>query len=151
MLPSRHAGITVVSRTERKALPMSSSPVVVAGENTAIAVRRYARRAGPGSHDVHDLWKTKKPPALRPGAVVDAPGWSLAADLQAGGGATSGAHVGDPLHPLRVVRLVVRSGVGLAQGIEAVHRRARGCGVEPRQLEVHPGAGIQFRQTEVHR
>src|SRR5690606_2462085 len=40
---------------------------------------------------------------------------------------------------------------GLAQRIQAVHRRARGGGAEPRQLEDHPRAGIQLRDRDVHR
>src|SRR4029453_14893133 len=55
---------------------------------------------------------------------------------------------GDKLDPERAVALVVRGGVGLAQRVEALHRRTRGCGGESRQLEHHPRTGIQFRHAE---
>src|SRR6185436_1987154 len=44
----------------------------------------------------------------------------------------------------------VRGFAGLAQRIEAVLRRTRGCGGESRKLEDDPGAAIQFRQGERH-
>ena len=62
----------------------------------------------------------------------------LPADLEAGSttrGAVAGVTAGDNLHPERILALVVRGGAGLAQRIQAVLRRTRGCGGESRQLE----------------
>src|SRR5688500_11897243 len=78
----------------------------------------------------------------------------LPADLEirsATGAATLGARnvaAGDKLDPQRTVALVVRGGGGLAQRIDAVHRRTRGRGRESRQLEHHPRTGIEFRHAE---
>src|SRR3954469_740151 len=54
----------------------------------------------------------------------------------------------DQLDPQRTVVLVVRRGVGLAECIQAVLRRTRGCSRESRQLEHHPRPGIQLRHAE---
>ncbi len=64
--------------------------------------------------------------------------------------AASAVTVGDNLDPERILALVVRGGAGLAQRIQAVLRRTRGCGGESRQLEDHPRAAIQFRHAEGH-
>src|SRR5690606_16884716 len=50
----------------------------------------------------------------------------------------------------RILALVVRGRVGRPQGIEAVLLGTRGGGGESGQLEDHPGAGIQFRQRQIH-
>jgi hypothetical protein len=72
----------------------------------------------------------KRRPA--PGALAHTTGFSSPADLDT---ASSGARaanagaftVGDNLDPERVLVLVVRGGAGLAQRIQAVLRRTRGC------------------------
>src|SRR5262245_43145379 len=81
---------------------------------------------------------------------------NLSADLEVGSAtraavraAAKDVAAGDKLDPQRTVALVVRSGVGLAQRIQAVLRRTRRCGGESRQLEHHPRTGIQFRHGEV--
>src|SRR6185436_19259703 len=79
-------------------------------------------------------------------AIVQA---SLPADLDAGsttGGAVAGVTARDHLDPECILVLEVRGFAGLAQRIEAVLRRTRGCGGESRKLEDDPGAAIQFRQ-----
>src|SRR5262249_14488260 len=82
-------------------------------------------------------------------------GLSLPADLEAGSatraaanGAASTVTVGDHLDPKCILVLEVRGLAGLAQRIQAVLRRTRGCGGESRQLEDHPRAGVHFRQGE---
>ena len=80
-----------------------------------------------------------------PGASAHATKSRLAADLDAGatgaGAARAGTFtVGDNLDPERVLALVVRRDAGLAQRIQAVLRRARGCRGESGQLEDHPSA-----------
>src|SRR5688572_18403114 len=92
------------------------------------------------------------PPASKPGALAHAAGCSLPADLE--GGSTTkaeGAAVrGDHLDPQCILVLEVRGVAGLAQRIQAGLLRTRGCRVEARQLEDHPGALVQLRQPEVH-
>ena len=82
-------------------------------------------------------------------------GCCLPAGLEAGSATRAASRAaakdvtgGDKLDPKRTVALVVRGGVGLAQRIQAVLRRTRGCGGESRQLEHHPRTGIQFRHAE---
>src|ERR1700733_7351926 len=77
----------------------------------------------------------------------------LPADLDAGSSGARAANagaftVGDNLDPKRVLVLVVRGGVGLAQRIQAVLRRTRGCTGESRQIEDHPRAAIQFAESQ---
>src|SRR5918993_4385594 len=77
----------------------------------------------------------------------------LSADLEAGSttrGAAAGVTGRDKLDPERILALVIGGGAGLAQRIQAVLRRTRGCGGESGQLEDHPRAAIQFRHGEVH-
>ena len=98
----------------------------------------------------------QKSPRPGPGALfAHTAGFSLPADLEAGSatsaaanGAASTVTVGDHLDPKCILVLEVRGVAGLAQRIQAVLRRTRGCGGEPRQLEDHPRAGIHFRQDE---
>src|SRR5688572_21683404 len=99
----------------------------------------------------------EKAPGLKPGALAQAAGCSLPADLEAGSttgpaanGATSTVAVGDHLDPQCILILEPRRVAGLAQRIQAALLRTRGCGGEPRQLEDHPRAGIHFRQGEGH-
>src|SRR5262249_21838287 len=96
----------------------------------------------------------KKPPAVSRGLLLVQQG-CLPTGLEAGSAtravsraATKDVTAGDKLDPKRTVALVVRGGVGLAQRIQAVLRRTRGCGGESRQLEHHPRTGIQFRHAE---
>src|SRR5687767_13218875 len=95
----------------------------------------------------------KSPRGTSPRALAHAAGTSLPADLEAGSttrGAVAGVTAGDNLDPERILALVVRGVAGLAQCIQAVLRRTRGCGGESRQLKDHPRAAIQFRQVEGH-
>src|SRR5262245_37704767 len=96
----------------------------------------------------------KKPPAVRRGLLLVQRGF-LPTGLEAGSATRAVSRAaakdvtgGDKLDPKRTVALVVRGGVGLAQRIQAVLRRTRGCGGESRQLEHHPRTGIQFRHAE---
>src|SRR5579862_1625971 len=102
-----------------------------------------ARRGASSQH-----WGSPRPV---PGALAHTANSRLPADLDAGstgaGAARAGAFtVGDNLDPQRVLALVVRGDAGLAQPIEAVLRRARGCRGESRQLENHPRAAIEFAE-----
>src|SRR5262249_11096995 len=97
----------------------------------------------------------KKAPAVSRGLLLVQQGCCLPAGLEAGsatraavGAAAKDVTRGDKLDPKRTVALVVRGGVSLAQPIQAVLRRARGCGGESRQLEHYPRTGIQFRHAE---
>src|ERR1700733_12435180 len=79
----------------------------------------------------------------------------LPADLDAGSSGARAANagaftVGDNLDPERVLALVVRGGAGLAQRIQAVLRRTRGCSGESRQPEDPPRAAIQFAEAQCH-
>src|SRR5690606_38605250 len=68
--------------------------------------------------------ETKKPPTLRSGACVADKSGDLAADLHTHtttGGAVTGIARRNQLHPQRVVGLVVRRGVRLAQRVKAVY------------------------------
>src|SRR5512145_2943170 len=94
-------------------------------------------------------------PGHNPGALAHAAGTSLPAGLEAGSAARAATRAaakdvtaGDELDPKQAIALVVRGGVGLAQRIQAVHRRTRGCSGESRQLEHRPRTGIQFRHAE---
>src|SRR6266478_4103127 len=94
-----------------------------------------------------------KSPRHAPGALAQAAGFRLAADLEAGSttrGAAAAVTAGDNLDPECILVLEVRGVARLAQRIQAVLRRTRGCGGESRQLKDHPRAGIQFRQGEGH-
>src|SRR5215471_12439255 len=98
----------------------------------------------------------KEPPAVSRGLLLVQQGCCLAAGLEAGSATRAAVRAaakdvtgGDKLDPKRTVALVVRGGVGLAQRIQTVLRRTRGCGGESRQLEHHPRTGIQFRHAEV--
>src|SRR5215510_7439182 len=102
-------------------------------------------------------YETRKPPAWAGGFFIHTAGFSLPADLEAGSatraaanGAASTVTVGDHLDPKCILVLEVRGVAGLAQRIQAVLRRTRGCGGESRQLEDHPRAAIHFRQGEGH-
>src|SRR5688572_21734533 len=106
--------------------------------------------------DVHLTWLIavrKKSPRAQPEALARA-GYSLPAGLEVGSPtSTAGRGAKDvtarnKLDPQRTVALVVRGGVGLAQRVQAVLRRTRGCRGETRQLEHHPRTGIQFRHAE---
>src|SRR4030095_1194046 len=84
-------------------------------------------------------------------------GCCLPAGLEAGSAARAVTRAaakdvtgGDELDPKRTVALVVRGDAGLAQRIQAVLRRTRGCSGESRQLEHHPRTGIQLLHVEVH-
>src|SRR5262249_44612109 len=86
---------------------------------------------------------------------VHTAGFSSSADLEAGSatraaanGAASTVTVGDHLDPKCILVLEVRGVAGLAQRIQAVLRRTRGCTGESRQLEDHPRTAIHFRQGE---
>src|SRR5215467_6260511 len=96
----------------------------------------------------------QKSPRPAPGALAHTTGFSLPAELEAGSttraAVISTVTVGDHLDPECILALVVRGVAGLAQRIQAVLRRTRGCGGESRQLKDHPRAGIQFRQGEGH-
>ena len=72
--------------------------------------------------------------------------WTLA-PTGARAAAAGAFTAGDNLDPERVLALVVRGGAGLAQRIQAVLRRTRGCSGESRQLEDHPRAAIQFAEA----
>src|SRR5688572_27163311 len=104
--------------------------------------------------DLADCCTSKRAPGNSRGLLIVQQGCCLPADLEAGsaaGAATLGARdvtAGDKLDPQRIRALVVRGGARLAQRIEAVHRRTRGCGGESRQLEHHPRTGIEFRHAE---
>src|SRR5688572_12145784 len=104
--------------------------------------------------DLADCCTSKRAPGNSRGLLIVQQGCCLPADLEAGsaaGAATLGARnvtAGDKLDPQRIRALVVRSVARLAQRIEAVHRRTRGCRRESRQLEHHPRTGIQFRGAE---
>src|SRR5947208_8036997 len=97
----------------------------------------------------------KKPPAVSQGLLLVQQGCCLLAGLEAGSATRAVSRAaakdvtgGDKLEPKRTVAFVVRGGVGLAQRIQAVLRRTRGCGGESRQLEHHPRTGIEFRHAE---
>src|SRR5579863_8436369 len=78
---------------------------------------------------------------------------SIPADTDAGSttrGAVAGVTGGDNLDPEFTLVLEVRGFTGLAQCIEAVLLRTRGCGGESRQIEDHPRAFLPFRQGEGH-
>src|SRR6185436_20973877 len=78
---------------------------------------------------------------------------SLPADLDACSttrGAVAGVTVGDHLDPECILVLEVRGGAGLAQCIQAVLLRTRGCSGESRELKDHPRAAIEFRYGEGH-
>src|ERR1700733_15273092 len=97
----------------------------------------------------------QKAPGLRRGLMLKTAEFSLPADLDAGStgeraGAVGAFTGGDNLDPECILVLEIRGGAGLAQRIQAVLRRTRGCGGESRQLKDHPRAGIQFRQGEGH-
>src|SRR5262249_53390593 len=66
----------------------------------------------------------------------------------AANGAAGTVTVGDHLDPKCILVLEVRGVAGLAQRIQAVLWRTRGCGGESRQLEDHPRTAIHFRQGE---
>src|SRR5580692_11337895 len=94
-------------------------------------------------------------PRPAPGALAHATGSGLPADLDAGSSGARAANAGaltagDNLDPERVLALVVRGDAGLAQRIQAVLRRTRGCSGESRQLEDHPRAAIQFAEAQDH-
>src|SRR5689334_1242517 len=75
----------------------------------------------------------------------------LSADLDAGsttGGPVAGVTVRDHFDPECILAFEVRRFGGLAQRVQAVLRRTRGCRGETRQLEDHPRAAIQFIQGE---
>src|SRR6202011_5540651 len=108
---------------------------------------------------------TKKSPRPAPGALPytagatclsssSSNGGSISADTEAGSATSAGGLAakdvtgGDQLDPKGTVAFVVRGGTGLAQRIQAVLRRTRGCGGESRQLEHHPRTGIQFRHAQ---
>src|ERR1700689_5826785 len=93
---------------------------------------------------VSQRWGSPRPV---PGALAHTTGSGLPADLDAGSSGARAANagafaVGDNLDPERVLALVVRGDAGLAQRIQAVLRRTRGCRGESRQLEDHPRAAI---------
>src|SRR5262249_45250042 len=92
----------------------------------------------------------KRAPGLKPGALAQTAGFSLAADLD--GGSTTkaeGAAVRrDHLDPQCILVLEVRGVAGLAQRIQAGLLRTRGCGVEARQLEDYPRAFVHLGQPE---
>src|SRR5215471_5494786 len=97
-----------------------------------------------GSSSLTSSLRNKKAPGLGRGLAHTA-GLSLPADLEAGSatraaanGAASTVTVGDHLDPKCILVLEVRGLAGLAQRIQAVLRRTRGCGGESRQLEDHP-------------
>src|SRR5688572_30929060 len=99
----------------------------------------------------------KKSPRPRAGAVAQT-GCTLTTDLKAvswtraaAGAAAKDVTRGDDLDPKRTVALVVRGGTGVAQRVEAVHRRSRVGGGEARQLEHHPRAGIELLHVDVQR
>src|SRR5580698_11366760 len=75
-------------------------------------------------------------PRAAPGALADTAVFNLPADLDAGSttrAATAGVTGGDNLDPECVLVLEVRGVTGLAQVIQAVLRRTRGCGRELRK------------------
>src|ERR1700733_11775046 len=96
----------------------------------------------------------EKAPGLCRGLLLVQQGCCLPAGLEAGSATRAGGLAakdvtgGDQLDPKRTVAFVVRGGTGLAQRIQAVLRRTRGCGGESRQLEHHPRTGMQFRHAE---
>src|SRR5216117_600744 len=115
----------------------------------ATALKEHARRT----------WliavRSKRAPGHSRGLLLVQQGCCLPAGLEAGSATRAVSRAaakdvtgGDKLDPKRTVALVVRGGVGLAQRIQAVLRRTRGCGGESRQLEHHPRTGIQFRHAE---
>ena len=74
------------------------------------------------------LYEVKEPPGTTRGALADAAGTSLPADLNAGSttrGAVAGVTVRDHLDPECILVLEVRGVAGLAQRIEAVLRRVK--------------------------
>src|SRR5579863_9034611 len=94
-------------------------------------------------------------PRPMPGAFGHTTNSRLPADLDAGSSGARAANAGaftcgDNLDPERVLALVVRRDAGLAQRIQAVLRRSRGCRGESRQLENHPRAAIQFAELQRH-
>src|SRR5678816_4028684 len=102
--------------------------------------------------------QTGKPPAVTGGLLLVQKVCYLPASLEAGSAtraavrsAAKDVTAGDKLDPKGTVAFVVRGGVGLAQRIQAVLRRTRGCGGESRQLEHHPRTGIQFRHAKGQR
>src|SRR6185437_394239 len=103
-------------------------------------------RIVPGTDCAALQYETKSPrPA--PGAHAQTAGFSLPAGQEAGSATRAAVRAaakdvtgGDKLNPKRTIALVVRGGVGLAQRIQAVLRRTRGCGGESRQLKHHPRA-----------
>src|SRR5215471_13282389 len=114
----------------------------------------HGSRPACGSSSLTSSLRNKKAPGLGRGLPHTA-GFSLPADLEAGSatraaanGAASTVTVGDHLDPECILVLEVRGLAGLAQRIQAVLRRTRGCGGESRQLEDHPRAGVHFRQGE---
>src|SRR6187431_505890 len=103
--------------------------------------------ASPSTRNARRTWliavRRKRAPRLAPGARAQTTGCSLPADLEAASttrGAGAGVTAGDNLDPERILALVVRGGAGLAQCIQAVLLRTRGCGGESRQLKDHPRA-----------
>ena len=115
----------------------------------ATALKEHARRT----------WliavRSKRAPGHSRGLLLVQQGCCLPAGLEADSATRAVSRAaakdvtgGDKLDPKRTVALVVRGGVGLAQRIQAVLRRTRGCGGESRQLEHHPRTGIQFRHAE---
>src|SRR6202034_3025661 len=89
------------------------------------------------------------------GALAHTTNSRLPADLDAGSSGARAANAGaftagDNLDPQRVLARVVRGGAGLAQRIEPLLRRTRGCRGESRQLENHPRAAIQFAEAKCH-
>src|ERR1700685_1087630 len=111
-------------------------------------------RIVPGTDCAALRYETKSPRPV-PGALAHIAGFSLPVYLEAGSATWAAARAaakdvtaGDQLDPKRTVAFVVRGGTGLAQRIQAVLRRTRGCGGESRQLEHHPRTGIQFRHAE---
>src|SRR6516165_4540527 len=114
----------------------------------------HGSRPACGSSSLTSSLRNKKAPGLGRGLPHTA-GFSLPADLEAGSatraaanGAASTVTIGDHLDPKCILVLEVRGVARLAQRIQAVLRRTRGCGGESRQLEDHPRAGIHFRQGE---
>jgi len=164
--PSTTAGRAQVSRlcggTDRDE-PNQEVEVDANRVSSFLSDRSGARSGGnPQSEIYHPDWavavRSKRAPGYSRGLLFVQRCCCLPAGLDAGSAARAVSRAaakdvtgGDELDPKRAVALVVRGGVGLAQRIQAVLRRTRGCGGESRQLEHHPRTGIQFRHAEGQR